>query len=321
MADVITLNEIEEVKNLVGINNTEDANGTLSQKSTAIFNFVKSRIGAPTDGGGTTQQGSIMAKLNALLNANLTHGMQTYSTAGSYTWVAPEGVGVVYVSLVGGGGGGGGGAGAIYNPNYDQHYNVGSSGGGGGAGIYGEYVTTVTPGTSYTVVVGSGGTAGSAGPRGEGTYSSSYGFSVTTNGSGGNGGNGGQTKFNNIVVPGGTGGKGATMISGTNNPGSVALTKVGSAGGSTINKALMSGHRVILNNPGTNGKQAPVGYGNYKGANNALTGGAGGSGYLSAGSGGSGGSGGIINYNGYTVETLGGSAGSAGGAGKVIIRW
>lgn len=324
MADVITLNEIEEVKNLVGTNNTEDANGTLSQKSTAIFNFVKSRIGAPTDGGGTTQQGSIMAKLNALLNQNITHGSQTYSTAGTYTWTCPDGVGVVYLSLVGGGGGGGGGASAIYNDNYDQHFNLGSAGGGGGAGIYGEYVATVVPGNSYTVVVGVAGTAGKAGPKAVGGYDGSYngGFEITTSGAGGNGGNCGQSKFNDITVPGGNGGKGATMISWTNYPSTTSLTSGGEAGASKINRSLLSGHRVIFNSAGKAGNSAGVGTRGWTAntTNVALKGGSGGTGSLSAGGGGAGGNGGVFT-NSYSTSATAGTAGSKGSAGKVIIRW
>ena len=61
---------------------------------------------------------------------------QSYTTAGTYSWVAPAGVTSVSVVAIGGGGGfsGGNGAGLAYLNNY-----------------------TVTPGNSYTVVVGKGG--------------------------------------------------------------------------------------------------------------------------------------------------------------------
>lgn len=89
--DVILLNEIQDMVGTTGatggsttagtvmaklnaiigntaVNNTESATGNLSQKSTAIFNYVKSILGATGDGGGTTSAGSISAKCNAILN-------------------------------------------------------------------------------------------------------------------------------------------------------------------------------------------------------------------------------------------------------------
>jgi hypothetical protein len=58
----------------------------------------------------------------------------------SYSWVAPEGITHVMVEMWGGGGGGG----TIF---------------GGGGGAYSRGVIAVTPGTSYSVVVGRGGQA------------------------------------------------------------------------------------------------------------------------------------------------------------------
>ena len=74
-------------------------------------------------------------------------GQQAYTTAGTYTWVAPAGVTSVSVVAVGGGGAGGIGSSAIRD----------GGGGGGGALAYKNSIS-VTPGTSYTVVVGAGGT-------------------------------------------------------------------------------------------------------------------------------------------------------------------
>jgi hypothetical protein len=67
-----------------------------------------------------------------------------YTTPGTYSWTAPTGVNEVSVVAVGGGGGGNRGT----NTN---------SGGGGGGGLGWKYSIPVTPGQSYTVVVGSGG--------------------------------------------------------------------------------------------------------------------------------------------------------------------
>ena len=64
--------------------------------------------------------------------ATVAPGSQSYTTAGTYSWVAPTGVTSVSVVAVGGGGTSGGGALGYKN-------NI-----------------TVSPGTGYTVVVGAG---------------------------------------------------------------------------------------------------------------------------------------------------------------------
>ena len=66
-----------------------------------------------------------------------------WTTPGSYTWIAPQGVTSVCAVAVGGGGGGG---------------FQWSSGGGGGGGLGWKNNIAVVPGQSYTVVVGAGGT-------------------------------------------------------------------------------------------------------------------------------------------------------------------
>lgn len=73
-------------------------------------------------------------------------GSQSYTCSGTYTWVAPAGVTSVSVVAVGGGGSG--------------QYN-GASGGGGGLGYKNNY--SVTPGSSYTVVVGARGITNACG--------------------------------------------------------------------------------------------------------------------------------------------------------------
>lgn len=74
-------------------------------------------------------------------------GSQSYTTPGTYTWVAPTGVTSVSVVTVGAGAGG-----KVFN-QYCQYWYPG---GGGGALAYRNSVS-VTPGNSYTVVVGAGG--------------------------------------------------------------------------------------------------------------------------------------------------------------------
>ena len=122
------------------------------------------------------------------------HGIVSYTTAGTYSWTAPAGVTSINVMAVGGGGG------------------VGWTGGFGGnqpavsAGpfpsnpaSYVESILPVTPGVSYTVVVGSGGSSVHTGNSGfDPVYTGANGnpSSFTINGSqyvsaaGGSGGNG-----------------------------------------------------------------------------------------------------------------------------------
>ena len=67
-------------------------------------------------------------------------GQQAYTTPGTYSWVAPTGVTKVSVVAIGGGAGG-----------------SSNSYGGGGGGLGYKNNITVTPGSSYSVRVGSGG--------------------------------------------------------------------------------------------------------------------------------------------------------------------
>lgn len=76
----------------------------------------------------------------------------TYTTPGTYTWVAPAGVTSVSAMAVGGGG-----SGRVYVP-------------GGAGGLGWRNNISVTPGNSYTVVVGAGGTNVSSGQCGSASY-------------------------------------------------------------------------------------------------------------------------------------------------------
>ena len=82
-------------------------------------------------------------------------GSQSYTTPGTYSWVAPAGVTKVSVVAVGGGS--------------NTFPYCASSGGSGGALGYKNNIS-VTPGSSYTVVVGVGGNATYATFRGGSSY-------------------------------------------------------------------------------------------------------------------------------------------------------
>jgi hypothetical protein len=203
-------------------------------------------------------------------------GEQAYTTPGTFSWTAPAGVTSVSVVCVGGGGNG----------------STASFGGGGGGGLGWKNNISVTPGQSYTVVVGNSGetsyfsstsiVAGYGGSTSTGT-SGGTGGSYTGDG-GGNGGVGGVAGDANSRA--GAGGAGGYSGNGGNG-GSYS-------GGWTVSTA------------GTGGAGGGGGNGYYSGR---VGGGGGGVGILGEGASGSGG-GFVSNSSGYRGQ--GGSGGEGG---------
>jgi hypothetical protein len=117
----------------------------------------------------------------------------SYTTPGTYSWTAPAGVTSVSAIAVGGGGSGG----AAYF----------AGGGGGGGGLGWKNNIPVTPGQSYTVVVGAGGVAVTAAAGGQGTAGGDSFFinNSTVAGLGGAAGVG-SSLDTNVVRAGGVGG-------------------------------------------------------------------------------------------------------------------
>lgn len=115
-------------------------------------------------------------------------------TSGS--WVVPEGVGLIFVTMVGGAGGGGGGA----RGGSSQPFSSTVQGGGGGAAGYGrlQFPMKVFEGDTLPIVIGA------PGPGGAGR--------VGSPGNGADGGRGGNTTFHYLEAVGGQGGKGGTLI-------------------------------------------------------------------------------------------------------------
>lgn len=150
-----------------------------------------------------------------------------FTTAGTYTWVAPAGLSPSTVSVVCVGGGGSCGS--------NQY-----GGGGGGLGYKNNY--SVTAGNSYTVVVGAGGFVSSGlntGVSGENSYFVSTGI-VRGGGGGGSGaagtytgdggGNGGTAFGSGSGYPNWSGGGGAGGYAGNGGNGAVNGTSAGSNG-------------------------------------------------------------------------------------------
>lgn len=237
-------------------------------------------------------------------------GQDAYTTAGSYSWVAPASVTSVSVVAVGGGGAGGGNCTAGGN-------NYGGAGGGGGGLGYKNNIT-VTPGDSYAVVVGAGGTS----PAGQGQIGTSGGsssFNSTTVVA--TGGTGGCRGFAGAPAGGSYSGTGVTGFVGGNggsstNPGATG-NAAGGGGAAGYAGAGGCGARVsgTCRTNGTGGSGAG-------GVNGSTQGGGGGVGILGQGpsgaaasAGGSSGAAGTVAVNGQAPRPSGGAYGG-GGAGK-----
>jgi hypothetical protein len=231
--------------------------------------------------------------------------IQSFTTVGTTSWTAPAGVTSVEYLVVGGGGGAGNG--------YDS-----GGGGGAGGGMVLTGTTSVIPGNSYTITVGSGGTGGA---------------DTRTNN---NGTTGGNSVFDSITALGGGLGGGSR----TNNPGP-AGTGAGLGGAAQVTN-VSSG----VGGNGGGGGNAGGGGGGATGAGtnrtSASIAGVGGAGITSSISGsavtyGRGGNGGTANAgtingaNGANNTGNGGGAGSSntadsssggnGGSGIVILKY
>jgi len=145
-------------------------------------------------------------------------GSQSYSvlagptpTLTNNTWTAPAGVTQVEVLVVAGGGGGG--------------YNGG--GGGGAGGLLYNSAFTVTPGTSYSITVGTGGIGGSGSTVLGSVGTNSIFGSLTANGGGG----GNSRSATSGTTAGGSGGGGAAASNGFANSAGTGVTGQGTNGG------------------------------------------------------------------------------------------
>jgi hypothetical protein len=133
----------------------------------------------------------------------------------STTWTCPANVTQIQVELWGGGGGGGGrsfywcsnsSGGSCGLPC--ACVNGGNKGGNGGNGGYNRQIINVTPGTVYSITIGSGGNAGSNGNK-NGNKNNCTPWADGSTGHGIAGSNGQESLFSNIMnAEGGTGGQG-----------------------------------------------------------------------------------------------------------------
>jgi hypothetical protein len=219
-------------------------------------------------------------------------GQQEFTTAGTYTWIAPVGVTSVSVVAIG----------------------PGAANAGGGGGLTWANGLSVTPGASYTVVVGAGGYVGYGSTNSNcSSFNGTACVALGGNSGGGAGGGGGLSQYalGASTFGGGYGGRWG-----------------GGAGGYTGNGGVGYG-----DNNTTNAGSSGSGGGGGGGGNQAFpnNGGGGGTGLYGIGSNGTypggGGSGGNSSSAGGTASLSGsygggGVYGGAGGAsGAVRIIW
>lgn len=242
-------------------------------------------------------------------------GQAIYDTPGTYNWVAPANVTSVAVVVIGGGGGG-------------SQYGGQGAGAGGGLAYVNNF--TVTPGTSYTVTVGTGGPLQTDGGA---SWFNSTATVRATGGGGASGATGGTGGKNVAGTGGGTGGIGGSASSG--NPaggGAAGYTGNGGAGGNGISSGANGAGGGAGGSSGSN-----TVYGTWNGGGTGVSTGQGangaggvynsGLGYGGAGGGGSGGDNGAALAGGVhgRYGAGGGNAGTdqraTGGRGVVRVIW
>jgi hypothetical protein len=204
------------------------------------------------------------------------HESAEFTTPGTFSWTAPEGVNTVSVVAVGGGGGGG--------------QTSDGSGGGGGGGLGWKRRVSVTPGEEYTVVVGAGGNRD------------------TDTGTGNNATAGGTSYFINASLVSGVGGGPVGQVGG-----GTVYRRGGQGGGFTGDGGGFGGnggeHNRNDRGGGGGGAGGYTGNGGVGGGTGAGAVGAGGA----AGGGGAGASG-LTGGNGGGVGIFGAGVSGSGGA-------
>ena len=217
-------------------------------------------------------------------------GQQSYTSSGTYSWVAPAGVTKISVLAIGRGGNG--------SPAIECCGNVFSGGGGGGGGLAFRNNQTVTPGASYSVTI----TPWAQGVTGvDGSYMMDTGFVMGKHGKNawGNGNSGGASyQFNLLAESGYSGRSGGAGGAGNGGAG----WNAGGGGGGGAGGYLACG--------GAAGNAGDTHSGGQPG------GGGGGGGKASSGYIRGGGGGGGVGVLGIGSSGAGGTNGSGGGGGS-----
>lgn len=254
------------------------------------------------------------------------------SITSSQAWVAPTGISLVDLFMVGGGGSSG-----ITAAN---GYGGGGTGGGGGGGTVFAQNITVVPGTSYSIVVGGGGAKTPSNNPNDGPSKAPSGTSSTAFALTAFGGNGGPGAGYGSGSSNGTGGPGSggsnyesNQVSGGAGNGNISQGGAGGDSGGT--RGGGGGGAGGAGATGSNGGHGGTGATQF---GVTLGGGGGGGGTDGGGTGGSGGgASGVTGFIGTnaTANTGGGGGGirggngsndpynesGGGGSGRVLIRY
>ncbi|HEY3762306.1 MAG TPA: hypothetical protein VGN23_11225 [Verrucomicrobiae bacterium] len=229
------------------VNATNIASGQVVKSINGLTDFVALTAGANT---------ALFTNGNTLQMSAVVPNVVGFTSSGTFT--VPTNVTRIRVEIWGGGGGGGNGSSSY-------------PGGGGGAGAYIFNVFNVTPGTGYTVTVGSGGNAGQAG----GTSS----FGALMSATGGHAGSAGGSSQSGAGGSGGTTSGGVGPLIGSAGDGGSTFTGAGGNGASAAGELGGTG--------GWGDAGSPPG-------NNSNGNGAGGGGGAASGGGGGTGGGGLV---------------------------
>lgn len=225
----------------------------------------------------------------------------TYATAGSASFVVPDGVCSVTVQAWGAGGAGGNGANTARS----------TAGGGGGGAYASSTISSLTPGNTYSIVVGAGGIVNGFCSGNGGNGGDSYFIDATTvMAKGGTGGTGGS------AGAGGAGGTSTLSVGTTKNSGGAGATGATTPSTSSASGGGGSSAGTAVNATGGSASGATAGVAPTGGATGGSGSTASGGGSGTAGAAGGGGGGGSKSPNSATCN-----AASAGGVGKVIISW
>jgi predicted phage tail protein len=136
----------------LGLNGNLIVDGSIAAKSVAAYSITADKI-----------NGTNLNVVNGTFSGTLAAGTvdfassvgysTVYDTPGTYSFTLPPGMRAMRLTLVGAGAGGA--AGQMFNTSGSN-----CSAGGGGGGVSQQTFTGLTPGASFTLVVGAGGTGG-----------------------------------------------------------------------------------------------------------------------------------------------------------------
>lgn len=236
----------------------------------------------------------------------ITTGQAEYTTPGTFTWTAPQGVTSVSVLAIGGGGAGGAS-------------KVAGGGGGGGGTAYKNNITVV-PGNTYTVVVGTGGT-GSSNSNGTAGGDSYFINLTTVKGGGGGGGTGAGNPNKQTARAGGLGGSFVGNGGGSGGAGGDSSANSSGGGGGAGGYSGNGGGGATTGQAGAGGGGAGGSLGGDGTTNGSAQSGGGvgiygqGTSGTTPGQGGSGGTNGSANLTNCSAANTGGRYGG-GGAGQ-----